>query len=88
MFGNFSKVKVKNLLIINNNGLTAQYVYIPESKKRTEHEKLEINRGLNKFLDYWEEISEKLKTRTNALMKENKTRVHSQQLLLNWDKTL
>lgn len=57
MFGSRSRVKVKNLLAVNRDGLTSLYVYVPEARKRQKIIRSEYRRGnFKKLLPFWKEI--------------------------------
>lgn len=74
MFGSFSKVKVNNLLVVNKNILTSQYVYIPELEERINLLWLEYNKkSLKKLLPFWNDILDNLKKSTKLVLSSGTT---------------
>ncbi|MDD4902394.1 MAG: PEP-utilizing enzyme [Patescibacteria group bacterium] len=69
MLGAPSKVKVGNLLVINQDGITSQYVYLPETAKRLDLVWAEYQQGyLKKFFPLWSGELEELKKSTKAVL--------------------
>lgn len=66
MLGDASKFKIKNLFVVNNDGITAQYVYIPEIEKNHNILWKEYKKGKLKYLPkFWQQIIIELKKISN-----------------------
>src|SRR3989339_256017 len=69
MFGLSSKVRVNNLLIINKNVLTSQFVYTPELEERFNLLWIEYNKKcFKKLVPFWNDILKNLKKSTGFVL--------------------
>ena len=81
MFGDLSKIKVENLLIINKNGLTSQYGEVEERDKNIEIIFTEYkNDILKKFMPYWTGVLKNLATISKKFL-QNPTKEHFQNFI-------
>ena len=66
MLGEASKVKIKNLLVVNNGGLNAQHIKVEESNKNQKLLWEEYRHGkLKKLIPFWQSIINNLKPATD-----------------------
>ena len=71
MFGSFSKARVKNLLVVNRDGLTSQYIYLPGIEGRRNLVWLEYQRDhLKKLIPYWTKTLNNLNNSTKSVLSE------------------
>ncbi len=71
MFGSFSKARVKNLLVVNRDGLTSQYIYLPGTEGRRNLVWVEYQRDyLKKLIPYWTKILNNLNNSTKSILSE------------------
>src|SRR3989338_5604521 len=71
MFGNKSKIKVKNLLIVNHNGLNRQYILASELKQRQKLIRKEYNSiNFDELIGFWNFWSNDFNTVVNKFLKD------------------
>ena len=71
MFGNKSKIKVKNLLIVNHNGLNRQYILASELKQRQKLIRKEYNSiNFDELIGFWNFWSNDFNTVVNKSLKD------------------